>query len=140
LAVSFGTYGLIRKTARLGAFDGLLLETLLVLPLAGFYLAHHAWIGDSAFVTGGATLRFLLALAGVITAGPLLLFSMGARRVPLSQMGLLQYLSPTIQFCLGVFLWHESFPATKLVGYVLIWVALGLYALEGLFAKDHRSV
>jgi chloramphenicol-sensitive protein RarD len=139
LAASFGSYGLIRKTAALGAFDGLLLETLLVAPLAVLFLGSLAWTGESGFLASSWGMRCLLALSGVITAGPLLLFSVGARRVPLTQLGLLQYMSPTIQFSLGVFLWGEAFPVGKLVGFTIIWCALGLYAAEGLWVGARRA-
>ena len=138
LAASFGTYGLLRKTAKLGALEGLALETALMFPLA---LAALWWMkdgGQSAFVKDESHLRFLLALAGPITGVPLLLFAAGARRIPLSLVGLLQYIGPTLQLLLGVYVWHEPFRADKLAGYALIWLALALYTLEG-FKRSLRS-
>jgi chloramphenicol-sensitive protein RarD len=92
--------------------------------------------GQNAFInTGSDTTRLLLVAAGPITAIPLLLFASGARQIPLSVLGLLQYLSPTLQFLLGVWLFHEAFSADRMVGFVLIWLALGLFAFEGLLRR-----
>lgn len=132
LAASFGTYGLLRKTAPLGALEGLSLETLLLTPFAlawlGWQLAH----GQSGFAEASNGTQILLLLAGPITAIPLLLFAAGARRIPMSLLGLLQYIGPTLQMGLGVFLWHEPFGSHKLIGFALIWSALVLYTLENL--------
>ena len=133
LAASFGGYGLLRKTAALGALEGLSFETMVLFPLAAGYLAWLTLNGDNAFVnTASDTTRWLLVAAGPITAIPLLLFASGARKIPLSILGLLQYLSPTIQFMLGVWLFHEAFSSDRLVGFVMIWAALALFAGEGL--------
>lgn len=133
LASSFGAYGLLRKTAALGALEGLSFETMVLFPFA---LAYVGWLtanGDNAFLNAPAdTTRLLLAAAGPITAIPLLLFATGARQIPLSILGLLQYLSPTIQFLLGVWLFHEAFSSERLVGFLMIWAALALFAGEGL--------
>jgi chloramphenicol-sensitive protein RarD len=137
LAASFGIYGLMRKTAALGAIEGLALETLLLAPLAAGLLAWRASHGSST-AEGGAELLALLALAGPLTALPLLLFAAGARRIPLTTLGLLQYISPTIQFALGVWLFKEPFAGPRLVGFVLIWVALVIYTAEGLLAMRGR--
>jgi chloramphenicol-sensitive protein RarD len=135
LAVSFGTYGLLRKTASLGALEGLSLETLLLTPFAAAYLIWLGLHGQSGFVNGNADLRMLLVAAGPITAVPLLLFAAGARRIPMSLLGLLQYIGPTLQMGLGVFLWHEPFNQGKLIGFALIWSALACYTLEGFWAR-----
>ena len=137
LAASFGTYGLLRKTAVLGALEGLALETAMLFPAA---LAALLWLGtrnQSVFFDAGIGLDFLLALAGPITGVPLLLFAAGARRIPLSLVGLLQYIGPTLQLLLGVFVWHEPFRTEKFVGYALIWLALALFTLES-FARARR--
>ncbi|MFL6708832.1 MAG: EamA family transporter, partial [Massilia sp.] len=92
--------------------------------------------GQNAFInTPSNGTRALLLAAGPITAIPLLLFASGARQIPLSVLGLLQYLSPTMQFVLGVWLFHEAFTGERLVGFVLIWLALALFALEGLLRR-----
>ena len=133
LAATFGAYGLLRKTAALGALEGLSFETMVLFPFAAAYVGWLSVTGDNAFVNAplDAT-RILLVLAGPITAIPLLLFATGARKIPLSILGLLQYLSPTIQFLLGVWLFHEAFSSDRLVGFLMIWAALALFAGEGL--------
>jgi chloramphenicol-sensitive protein RarD len=137
LAASFGAYGLMRKTAALGALEGLSFETMLLFPLALGYVIWLSLHGENAFVNSAADgTRWLLVAAGPITAIPLLLFASGARRIPLSVLGLLQYISPTIQFLLGVWLFHEAFTADRLVGFLLIWSALALYAAEGLWRRQ----
>jgi len=132
LAGSFGMYGLMRKTAALGALEGLSMETMLLFPFA---LAVMGWLtaqGENSFInTASDTTRWLLAALGPVTAIPLLLFAAGARRIPLSVLGLLQYIGPSIQFMIGVFLFHEAFSGAKLVGFVMIWGALAIYAAEG---------
>lgn len=133
LAASFGGYGLMRKTASLGALEGLSLETMVLFPLAAGYVGWLTWHGHNAFVnTASDHTRLLLIAAGPLTAVPLLLFASGARKIPMSLLGLLQYLSPTLQFLLGVWVFHEAFSAERLVGFAVIWAALALYAAEGL--------
>jgi chloramphenicol-sensitive protein RarD len=136
LAFSFGGYGLLRKTAALGALEGLSFETMVLFPLAAAYVVWLTVHGQNAFInTDSTSTRLLLAAAGPITAIPLLLFASGARQIPLSVLGLLQYLSPTLQFLLGVWLFHEAFTPDRLVGFALIWAALALFAAEGLLRK-----
>jgi chloramphenicol-sensitive protein RarD len=136
LALSFGGYGLLRKTAALGALEGLSFETMVLFPVAAAYVVWLTVHGQNAFInTESTSTRLLLAAAGPITAIPLLLFASGARQIPLSALGLLQYLSPTLQFLLGVWLFHEPFSAERLVGFVLIWLALALFAIEGLLRR-----
>ncbi|RZA35363.1 MAG: EamA family transporter RarD [Lysobacteraceae bacterium] len=133
LAASFGGYGLLRKTAALGALEGLSFETMVLFPFAAAYVAWLTLNGDNAFLNAPLdSTRLLLIAAGPITAIPLLLFATGARKIPLSILGLLQYLSPTIQFLLGVWLFHEAFSSDRLVGFLMIWAALALFAGEGL--------
>jgi chloramphenicol-sensitive protein RarD len=132
LAGSFGLYGLLRKTAPLGAAEGLALETLLQAPLALVLMAWwtaHGTAGLAGHAPG--TLAWLL-LAGPFTAIPLLLFAIGARRLTLATLGLMQYLGPTIQFGLGVFVYDEPFSAQRALGFALIWTALALYSAESL--------
>ncbi|HEX2546287.1 MAG TPA: EamA family transporter RarD [Ramlibacter sp.] len=130
LAATFGLYGLMRKVAPLGALEGLTLETMLLAPLAAGVLAWRTSQGSSA-AGSDFTLLGLLALSGPLTALPLLLFAAGARRIPLATLGVLQYIGPTIQFALGVLWFHEPFAGPRLVGFVLIWVALVVYTAEG---------
>jgi chloramphenicol-sensitive protein RarD len=130
LALTFGFYGLLRKLATLGALEGLTLETLVLAPLAVGVLGYWAAQGQGVLVQGDAASLGWLLLAGPLTAIPLLLFAAGARRIPLTTLGLLQYISPTLQLLMGVWLFHEPLPAARLFGFVLIWVALVLYTLE----------
>jgi len=141
LASTFGAYGLLRKTAALGALEGLSFETMVLFPLAAAYVGWLTLTGENVFInTDSATTRWLLVAAGPLTAIPLLLFASGARQIPLSVLGLLQYLSPTLQFLLGVLLFKEAFTADRLVGFVLIWTALALYAAEGLLHRGQAPV
>ncbi len=135
LAFSFGFYGLLRKIAPLGALEGLTLETLILTPVAIAALAWWSWQGHGALVAGdGATLALLL-LAGPLTAVTLLLFASGARRIPMTTLGLLQYIAPTLQFGLGVWIFHEPFQPARLIGFALIWLALAVYSLESLWTR-----
>ncbi|CAJ94744.1 EamA family transporter RarD [Cupriavidus necator] len=139
LAASFGGYGLLRKTGALGALEGLSLETLLVFPMAAAALAWLFATGQDSFTHAAPGTQWLLLLAGPVTAVPLLFFAAGARRIPLSLLGLLQYTGPTLQLLLGVWLWNEPFPAQKQVGYALIWLSLALYAAEGLWMNTRQK-
>jgi chloramphenicol-sensitive protein RarD len=131
LAVTFGLYGLVKKVAPLGALHGLALETaILVLPALVFLGLVHSQ-GEGAFGAGDARLTFFLAMSGVITAIPLLMFGEAARRIPLTMLGLLQYIAPTCQFLLGVLVYQETFSASRFVGFVIIWSALALFWVEG---------
>ena len=140
LAASFGGYGLLRKTAALGALEGLSFETMVLFPVAAVYIGWLTLHGDNAFInTASDSTRWLLVAAGPITAIPLLLFASGARQIPLSILGLLQYLGPTIQFLLGVLLFKEAFTSERLIGFALIWSALILFAGEGLFQRGRGA-
>ncbi|MEO8408399.1 MAG: EamA family transporter RarD [Oxalobacteraceae bacterium] len=138
LAATFGTYGLLRKTAALGPLEGLTLETLLLVPLALGYLALLGLQDQNSFHSAPAATRWLLAAAGPITAIPLLLFAAGARRIPLSTLGFLQYIAPTLQLLLGVWLYREPFGGARLIGFITIWTALAVYSAEGLW-QAHRG-
>ena len=139
LAFTFGLYGLLRKTASLGALEGLTLETLVMLPLSALFLLLPESGSSHAFVNAGINTSLLLIAAGPVTAIPLLLFAYGARRIPLSLVGILQYIGPTIQLLLGIYLYNEAFSSTKLIGYGLIWCALGLYSIESLWQAWRHS-
>jgi chloramphenicol-sensitive protein RarD len=131
LALSFGFYGLMRKTSTLGALEGLALETLLLAPLVLPLLAWWTFSGQGAMARGDLALNAWLLLGGPLTALALVWFAAGARRLPLATVGLLQYLSPTLQLALGVWVFHEPFDREKLVGFVFIWAALAIYSLDG---------
>ena len=130
LAASFGAYGLLRKIAALGALEGLTLETLLLAPLAVAYLAWTWRTGEAQFPHAGLSTQLWLAGVGPVTAVPLLMFAAGARRITMTTLGLLQYIGPTIQLALGVWLFGEPFGAARLLGFSLIWAALLLYTLD----------
>ncbi|WP_338846517.1 EamA family transporter RarD [Massilia sp. W12] len=138
LAGSFATYGLLRKTAPLGALEGLSIETMLMLPLALGYLAWLSAHAQNSFMQVSAETQIWMALAGPITAIPLLLFAAAARRIPLSMLGLFQYIGPSLQLLLGIFLFHEAFNLPRFIGFAIIWSALALYTAEGFWHK-HRS-
>ena len=131
LAFSFGFYGLLRKTAALGALEGLALETLVLAPLAVPALVWLSLAGGGALAHADASLVGWLLFSGPLTAIPLLLFAFGARRVTLATMGVLQYLAPTLQYILGVYWFHEALDPHRLAGFVLIWAALVIYSIEG---------
>jgi chloramphenicol-sensitive protein RarD len=131
LAGTFGAYGLLRKVATLGPLEGLTLETLLLAPIAAGVLGLWMANGSSTFPAADATTNAWLIAAGPITAIPLLLFAAGARRISLTTLGLLQYIGPSIQLALGLWLFHEPFSAERLIGFSLIWLALALYSAEG---------
>ena len=133
LASSFGVYGLLRKTATLGSLEGLALETLVMLIPAVGYLIFLESQGTAAFGHSGLFISILLSLAGVFTSVPLVLFAAGARRISLTTLGILQYIAPTLQFLLGVFLYGEALTRERLLGFALIWCALLVYTGESLW-------
>src|SRR3712207_6442587 len=112
---------------------------MLLFPFACAYLVVLGLHHQSALLESPAWTQLLLAAAGPITAVPLLLFASGARRIPLSLLGLLQYIGPTIQLLLGVWLYHEPFGGARLAGFALIWGALAVYSLEGLWQAWNRK-
>jgi chloramphenicol-sensitive protein RarD len=134
IAASFSLYGLLRKTAPLGALEGFAVETAVLGPLAAGYLAWLWAHGTLAFAAAAPATRWLLVAAGPITTIPLLLFAAGARRIPFSMLGVLQYLSPTLQWLVGIYAFHEAFDTHKAIGFGFIWVALVVYAGEGAWA------
>jgi chloramphenicol-sensitive protein RarD len=139
LAISFALYGLLRKTAELGALEGFAVESAFLTPFALGYLLWRDAGGALAFASAADGTRWLLVCAGPVTAIPLLLFAAGARRIPLSTLGVLQYVAPTLQWLSGIFAFHEAFDPHKAVGFACIWVALALYAGEGLWFARWQS-
>lgn len=130
LAFSFGTYGLAKKSADVGAVESLAIETTILAPLALAYLAWLTARGDSTLTTQGGGHALLLASAGLVTAIPLICFGAAATRVPLVTLGLLQYLAPILQFLLGVLVLDEAMPASRLAGFSIVWLALVLFTVE----------
>jgi chloramphenicol-sensitive protein RarD len=140
LALTFGFYGLLRKTAPLGSLEGLSLETALLSIPTLAYLAYLEWMGTSSFGHAGTMTSLLLALSGLVTAFPLLMFAYAARQVTLATVGILQYIAPTLQFLLGVFVYEEPFTRTRLVGFAAIWIALLIYSVEGVVRERRQRV
>ena len=138
LALSFGTYGLLRKVVAVEPVPGLAVETLLLLPLSIGWLAWCELQGTGAFGHQGRGIDALLVGSGIVTALPLTLFAYGARRIRLSTVGLLQYFGPTLQFLCGVFVFHEAFPRTRLVGFAIIWSALAIFIADNLWRNRRR--
>jgi chloramphenicol-sensitive protein RarD len=132
LGISFALYALVKKFAPLGAVHGLAFETGLLLPPAFIYLLYLQRTGTGAFLHAGAPTDALLIGAGVITTLPLLLFAAAAKRIPLSLIGLLQYITPTLQFLVGVYFYGEPFTRSRAIGFGLVWVALIIFSADGL--------
>lgn len=135
LALSFGTYGLAKKTANVGAVESLALETALIAPFAAAYVGFLVVTGASDFGGHGPGHALLLMSAGIVTAVPLICFGAAATRVSMVTLGLLQYLAPVLQFGLGVLWFHEDMPAGRWAGFALVWIALTLFTVE---AVNHR--
>ena len=132
LACSFGAYGFTKKRLGLPAAEGLLLESaVLVLP-ALTYLGWLSASGSSTLVSISAVHTVMLVFSGVLTAVPLLLFAGAANRIPLSALGMLQYLTPTLQLALGVLVFHEPMPPVRLAGFGLVWCALAIFTWDGI--------
>lgn len=135
LATSFGTYGLLHKKNNLGALDGLCLETGILFVPATAVLVGLATTGGGSFGRIDLSGSMLLVGTGVVTTVPLLLFGYAAHKIPLSTLGLMQYLAPTINLIIGVFIYGEDFPRTRMVGFMLIWGALAIFVAENLFRR-----
>ena len=137
LATTFALYGLVKKIAPLGSLHGLMLETAILFLPALLYLLTLEVRAVGWFSHHGLSQDLLLAAAGLITAVPLLLFGSAARSIPLSMVGLLQYIAPTCQFALGVLIYKEPFNPVRLVGFIIIWSALAIFWLEGYLNYRH---
>lgn len=138
LAVTFGFYGLFRKTMAVDSLTGTFIETLYLLPLTLLFLGRETALGRSAFGSADALTHVLLVLAGPVTALPLVWFASGARLIPLSMVGFFQYLTPTLHLALGVLLYREPFSRTHLVSFGLIWAGIAIY-LASTFLARRRS-
>lgn len=135
LALSFGLYGLIKKLSPLGSLYGLTIETgILFLPAAA-YLVFSNFSGNGAFLHSGFVPSLLMMGAGLVTTVPLLMFASAARSVPLWTVGLLQYIAPTLQFLIGVFIYREPFSRSQLIGFGVVWLALVIFLVENYFAN-----
>jgi chloramphenicol-sensitive protein RarD len=140
LAGSFGLYGLVRKVAPVDGLTGVAVETLVLTPPAAACLVWWAAAGSSSFGHNGWRFDALLMVSGVLTAVPLLCFGQAARRLPLSTLGFLQYLAPSIQFLLAVFLFGEKFRPEQQVGFACTWAALLLFTADSLLAQRRAAL
>ncbi len=130
LALSFGTYGLIRKVVPVGSLPGLAIETTLLLPVSLAAAVYYLWIGDGLGFGGSAKISWLLAAAGVVTAIPLLLFATAARRMSYAALGFVQYLAPSIAFLLGLFVFNEPLKPAQLFCFLLIWLSIAVFSFD----------
>ncbi len=140
LAFTFGVYGLIRKVAPVSAITGLTVEALILTLPALVYLVYLSASGAGAFGQKGISTDLFLMGTALVTAPPLLLFTLGAQRLALSTMGFLQYIAPTCMFFLGIFLYHEPFTRVQVAIFLLIWTALAIYSADSLlvYRKSYR--
>jgi chloramphenicol-sensitive protein RarD len=139
IGLSFGLYGYIKKLADLEALESLTVETIMLTPLAVGFLGWLTINNQSTFLTEGLAHSIWLISSGVVTALPLLLFGYAAIRIPLSRLGMLQYLSPTIQFLIGLFIFQENMPPERLLGFSLIWLALGVLTFDALRQRSLKE-
>lgn len=135
LAFSFGFYGFVKKLSPLGSLYGLTLETGIVFPVALIYLVVVGFNSSGAFLHTGALVDVFLIGAGLVTTIPLLMFASAAKQIPLTIVGLLQYVAPTLQFLIGVFVYKEPFDQAHFIGFAIVWVALIIFALESYVAN-----
>lgn len=139
IAGTFGCYGLLRKRSALGPLTGLAVETTLLAPFAAAFLLWQNHTGAGALGHASATTQALVLSTGVVTAIPLLLFAYGARRIRLTTLGLLQYIAPTVQFSLGVLVFHERFTHDQALAFGCIWLGLALYTVDNIRAAHANA-
>jgi chloramphenicol-sensitive protein RarD len=140
LAFSFGSYGLCKKTANVGATESLAFETAAIAPFAAAYVGWLVATGGSNFGAHGAGHALLFTTTGVVTAIPLICFGAAATRVSMVTLGLLQYLAPILQFALGVLWFHEDMPPGRWAGFVLVWIALAIFTFEAISHHRRRQL
>ncbi|MCP4139705.1 MAG: EamA family transporter RarD [Chloroflexi bacterium] len=141
LALSFGFYGLMKKQSSLGSLHGLTLETGIIFIPALAYLLYTTSAGEGVFLVESPKTDFLLIGAGLVTAVPLILFAQAIQRIPLTLIGLMQYIAPTGQFLIGVLVYKEAFSSSQAIGFSMIWVALIFFWVEGwLESRAHSHV
>lgn len=133
LAASFGVYGALKKMAFLPSTEGLALETVCLFLPALAYLIYVSFNGEGAFGTAGPVTNWLLVATGLVTAIPLLLFAAAAQRIPLSLVGMMQYIAPTLQLLIGILVYGEAFPKERAIGFAFIWLALIIFTVEGVW-------
>jgi chloramphenicol-sensitive protein RarD len=135
LAFTWAIYGLVKKVAPLGSLHGLTLETGILFAPVLFYLVYVDRTGHSAFLHGNASTSLLLIGSGLVTTIPLWLFASAVQRIPLSIVGILQYIAPTLQFLIGVLVYKEPFTPARCIGFGLVWTALVVFAMEGYLTR-----
>jgi chloramphenicol-sensitive protein RarD len=135
LAISFGLYGLVKKLAPLGSLYGLTLETGMLFPAALVALLFFEFHGTGAFLHSGSAVDLFLLGSGIVTTIPLLMFASAAKQIPLTMVGILQYIAPTLQFLIGVFIYKEPFDHAHLIGFGIVWVALVIFWVENFTAN-----
>ena len=140
LAITFGLYALVRKKANLQSMPGLLIETIILAPVAIIYLWIADRSGNGAFMHQSILTNILLILAGPVTAIPLFLFGIAAPKIPLSTMGFIQYFSPTIQLIIGVIIFKENFTHANFISFLLVWIGLALYSYTLLKQFHKRKI
>lgn len=140
LAFSFASYGLVKKVAPLSSLYGLTLETFILFIPAALFLLYSEQSGSGAFTHYGPLSDLMIAGAGVITTIPLLLFASAAKRIPLSLVGILQYISPTIQFLIGVLYFNEQFSFEQFLGYSLVWIALIIFGFNSFSSYREKTI
>jgi chloramphenicol-sensitive protein RarD len=139
LAFTFGFYGLVKKKAPLNSLNGLTLETGILFLPGLIFLVYQDWIGRGAFLHGGAGSDLLMVGAGLITTIPLLFFASAAQRIPLTTIGLMHYVTPTLQFLLGVLIYKEAFNATQAFGFGIVWIGLIVFCFEGFLSRSNSQ-
>ncbi len=140
LASTWSIYGLLKKRSPLGPIVGLTVETLVFfLPCAGL-LVWWAMNGGGGLGHADAWTHLLILLTGVVTAVPLVLFAKGAQSIRLMTLGLLQYITPTVQFLIGIFVYHEAFDSARLQSFAFIWIGLAVYSLDAVLAERARRM
>lgn len=138
LSSTFATYGYIKKLAQVDAIVGLMMETIILAPVAIGYLIWLEFNGGNSFLTNGLEHAIWMISAGPITAVPLLCFGVAIIRLPLTTLGMLQYIGPTIQYFLGLYLFHEAMPQARMNGFVITWIALVILTIDAL--RNRRNV
>jgi chloramphenicol-sensitive protein RarD len=139
IAISFTVYGVIRKRVVVGGMPGLFIETLVLLPFAAVWLIWMMLEGGSSFAAGGYGLKGLLLLAGPVTVVPLLFFALAARRLPLSTLGFLQFIGPSLQFVVGV-VYGEELSSATLICFAFVWLGVIIFSLDAMYSSGRKAV
>jgi len=140
LALTFGLYGMVKKTAPLQPLFGLTIETGVLFAPALLFLISCSYYGNTKILGNGIVYDLLIISSGILTTVPLLMFSSATKRIPLSLIGILQYITPTMQFLIGIFFYNEPFSRTELIGYCIVWIALIIFAVESYLNRKIKPV